>query len=284
MKSCALNSVMGIVGLLLFVLTFTACAGSGANRGPLSDAMKKSHSEDPKDREIRGVVREDEKDEEETPEYPADHWQYAPTATMADSVEYTEDTGEKVCVGLHGSGGTTWSTGANGYFGAGVDMLWHYDENPRKTIGFSLGVEGMHSKTMEVEDDTHGAALTTFDIGLKGRKYLTPDYTLFGGYLQYGFGLKYLMWNYDHPLHITDYDTEGNLVDSETVSCDGLWGIDLHGGLGADILKTDKALVSSDLILGLTIWGPETTEGFSNDYFKPFLYLRIEFSVLFLRN
>ena len=90
-----------------------------------------------------------------------------------------------------------------------------------------------------------------------------------------------MFWSYRNDLEIDEYDENGNYTRTDTVKSDQLWGFDLNGSAGLNLIQTENLVFGIEFNPGIIIWGPETYQGFTNDVFAPFLYFRTYLSLMF---
>jgi hypothetical protein len=64
------------------------------------------------------------------------------------------------------------------------------------------------------------------------------------------------------------------------ISSDQLWGFDLNAALGLNYIQFRHFSLGVELNPGITIWGFNTREGFSNDIFYPFWYFKTNFNLM----
>jgi hypothetical protein len=116
------------------------------------------------------------------------------------------------------------------------------------------------------------------NVGLLLKYYTTPGHTFLGHYFLFGLNYNHLFWEYKNPISVDYYDEFGEVVDTQTLHMDDLSGIEFYGGLGFNLVQTRGFQFGAELSPGIIFWWPETTAGFENDVFDPFLY--IKFSIV----
>jgi len=153
----------------------------------------------------------------------------------------------------------------------------------RRSAFIELG--GFYSPLQTVESDEFDPDSDTIVQALDGgifslyaqirlRFYTTPKHTFLGNYFGLGLGVQSMFWNYKNDLEIAEYDDNGDYIGTDTVNDDQLWGLDLNGSAGLNLVQTDHFIMGVEFIPGIIIWGPETYQGFTNDVFAPFFYLK----------
>jgi hypothetical protein len=116
------------------------------------------------------------------------------------------------------------------------------------------------------------------NLGLVLKFYSTPRYTFLGQYFLFGLHYTLLHWEYKNPILADVYDEFGYVIGTEEISVDNLGGIGLYAGIGLNLIQSPGFQLGGELSPGVIFWGVETTQGFDNDVFDPFLY--IKFSII----
>jgi len=98
----------------------------------------------------------------------------------------------------------------------------------------------------------------TLNAGIEGRFYPLPKQTFMSPYLMGRIGGMILFWAFQNPLK----------AGSETISSDSLGGLLLGAGLGLDIIHNKGFKLGVIVIPEVLLFGEETSQGFTNDYFK----------------
>lgn len=125
------------------------------------------------------------------------------------------------------------------------------------------------------------SGVSMFNIGWQTKKYLSNTYNFANPYLKFGLKGTYLAWNYKNTLYANDYDEEGNYLGETSINSDGLWGFDINAGVGINLFNSSKVNNFFEINPGIILWLPETSEGFSNDLFSPFVYVKFSFGLGF---
>ncbi|MBN2857459.1 MAG: hypothetical protein JXN63_03570 [Candidatus Delongbacteria bacterium] len=262
--------------LTLIVLTLISCSPSSRRAGSLSDAMEKASDDYHGERKVDAVV------EVEEPEYiPADSTFI--TYERSNENEPLKDLwlGLKFGTGVLSTksfyGVTSFAFTGNQFVGE------------RNSLSFDIGLEYSPLQTTQTaefvpEEDKivkalDGGVITLF-AGMDYRYYTTPKHTFIGNYFSAGAGVKSMFWSYKNPIEIREYDEYGNYTGTETISGDQLWGFDINAALGLNYIQFKHFSLGIEFNPRITIWGFNTYEGFSNDMFYPFLYLKTNFNLM----
>ncbi len=149
-----------------------------------------------------------------------------------------------------------------------------YSKKKRDALLFNFGFE--YSPIQQTNDiaNSISGGVSEFFIGGEHRKYLNPSYTFLGNYIQTGGNLCYMFWNYQNEIAVDEYDEYGNLT-VKKVGNDGLFGLDLFFGTGVDISQKNRRHLAFEITPGIKLWFPITSQGFKNDYFSPYFYLKV---------
>ncbi len=113
--------------------------------------------------------------------------------------------------------------------------------------------------------------MISLHTGLQLDLFTTPRHTLLGQYFMVGAGLERMAWSYRNII----------TVNGTPVGEDALYGVDLAGGIGLDILQSRSLQLGGELRPGVMIWLPDTEGGFANDLFAPTPYLRLALTLGF---
>jgi hypothetical protein len=234
--------------LLFTVMVFSACmTSSPRNRGSLSDAMDKS--------------RDDYEDEREVPDEP-DPWEIEEEPDNRAPDDQDPQTRD------FGSGGPSslmfivrggYEFGGEPFFDEGFDgELLVGDRVGQKAevylyAGFnSLETRDSHSVSESIKGD-----VLTLGVGMEGRFYPLSGMPYFSPYLLGRFGGFIMFWEFKNALQ------SGN----EIIDSDMLGGIMVGVGAGVDIIRSESFKLGIAIIPELSLYGEETGEGFTNDFF-----------------
>ncbi len=263
----------------LFMI-LSSCASTNRSAGSLSDAMEKASDEHQGERKI--VAVSDPEQEEE----PEEVYEYPQTEREETGVVFEQAT-KDMLVGVTAGTGMLSTESFYGMTSFSVGLEQFYQS--KRSAFIELG--GFYSPLQTVESDKFDPASDTIVQALDGgifslyaqirlRFYTTPKHTFLGNYFGFGAGVHSMFWNYRNDLEITEYDEFDNPVGTDTVSNDQLWGLDLNGSAGINIIQAEHFVLGAEFIPGIIIWGPETYQGFTNDVFAPFFYLKTNFNFM----
>ncbi len=254
--------------LLLAALFLVGCASSGRTHGSLSEAMDRASREDPEDRHM-----ESEADDGDDPSWFFEEDKDSDEKGDSDSVSPLDSipTASQFAISI-GNGAIT-SEKFTGFRGVGIEYSLLTQEKFRIDFEFEI-YQAPIQETSGLNQSLKGGVFL-FNFGVDLNFFTTPEHTFFGNYFFIGGGLSLLSWEYQHPIYLEhDYDTE-------RITSDSVPGIDLHAGVGINVMQTDFLRIGAEVMPGILLWNPETTEGFTNDVFKPFAYIKVNFVIRF---
>lgn len=232
----------------MIILFSTACTTSSThNRGSLSSAMDKSRDDyederDVPDEEIPDYDNEDQNDEDD---YYDDSNDYSPAGNTGPSSLQLLLRGGKSPVG-----GPYFSDSLNGEILVG-DASDHW--GVYLTAGFNvLKLNPDHNVSDSIEDKP-----LALNAAVEGRYYLIKDMKFFSPYILGRIGGFIFFWEFKNPL----------VSGSDTIYNDSLGGFLLGGGAGVDLYRGDIFSISASVIPEWYVFGEQTSQGFTNDYF-----------------
>ncbi|MDA3958190.1 hypothetical protein [Oceanispirochaeta sp.] len=248
--------------LLLLILTFlTSCTTSSThNRGSLSGAMDKSRDENEGDREVpdeddSSWWTEDDEDPDEDESEDQDD--------LYDTEDATRSPSEPMTLNVLLRGGRSlrarpyFSSDFNGEILIG-DRINHWEVY--LFGGFdNLNLYSTHALSESIKDNSFALY-----AGLEGRYYMFPDLQIFSPFALARIGGLYLFWEFQNAL------TSGD----DTIKSDILGGLLLGAGLGVDLYHGEAFRVGVTMIPEVYLFGEETSQGFTNDYFSSQGFIR----------
>ncbi len=268
--------------LTVVFIILNSCASTNRNAGSLSDAMDKASDDHHGSRKIVAVV----KDPEEEPETEDEVYVVRSTGNDDSGIAF-EDKPKDLSFGFTAG---TGMLSKDSFFGmTSFSFCLEQFYKSRRSAFIELG--GFYSPLQTVESDEFDPESDTIVQALDGgifslyaqirlRFYTTPKHTFLGNYFSLGGGVHWMFWNYKNELEIIEYDEYDNPTGTDTVSSDQLWGFDLNGSAGINLIQAEHFVLGAEFIPGIIIWGPETNQGFTNDVFAPFFYLRTNFNFM----
>jgi hypothetical protein len=286
-KTIALTFVLAIASGIII-----GCASS-VDRGSLSEAVDKSNDDYKGDRRVTGTSTDNGQDEESSSCLSSCLFGF-----MNDDDETTGSTPvnqETSSTVESGANPDFTITGPN-YFGARILTSNRLSINYTHSAGGGLLWVNHYKKKRAFEVALQTEVITTgeksrlfgsinrivdLELGLHTRRYSTPDFTVMGLYLKYGCDLNFLFWYYRNPVVSEIRNEQGNLLDSETIYTDGLFGINADIGVGWSLVQMKYAKISVELIIGGTLFWLETFESFKNDMFYPDGFIKADVEVMF---
>jgi hypothetical protein len=274
--------------ILLLVNLLISCASSNHNRrGSLSDAMEKA-SDDSEDREVETEpdpepeeYYEDEEEDligyytEEDTLTPYDEFQ-------ASSIDDSDFASSPAWFSIQG--GTGIIKGKN-YFGiTDNNLALGIDPVPQNRIAFNIGFALVPLQQTSALKQSLDGGVTLLNLGFNYNYYTTPEHTIMGQYFTFGFKYNYMMWSYKNPILADYYDDWGNYEGTEEISNDGLSGFEFYSGVGFHILQIKAFQIGGEVTPGVIFWVWETSEGFENDVFSTFWYVKFKVLINFRLN
>ena len=257
------------VSIILVIISFifVGCAPwSSPRRGKLSEAMEKAAENDKEKRTIEA----EEEDEEEIVEYGTIESQTQPQGFMNGDTSSTKAAGSNFTkIGLSFGSGILESSDYYGlnhihfYFGGDIAERW------RAYLSAGLGWAPIQ-QTSQLSKSIDGSVIL-LNAGLEFQRFSTPSYTFIGHYFLFGFDYNLLLWSYKNPIEIRE---NGRLT--ETISSDMLRGLGVYAGTGLNIIQTRHVLFGGSACPGTILWIGSTREGFDNDVFKNFMYIKFK--------
>jgi hypothetical protein len=279
-----------ITAILAF---FIGCSSSEqVERGNLSDAMKKSSDSYKGERTTEPAAQSQKNDD--SPSLFGLFFENDSTATQKDSSAYailqdsvkearqkqnssTDDNIRSFWLGVDFGSGilndreyfglSHFSLHLGGYTN---DFGWL-----QYSAGFNYAPVQQTSKLSQSLSD----GVFMLNVGASYRFFTTPEYTFLGHYLIIGGGLEWMFWNYKNPIQSPRTDNWGNIIGYDRISSDNIAGFDLHFGTGINIAQFPLLRLGGELTPGIIVWGFKTSEGFSNDIFFPFLYVKFKITM-----
>ena len=293
-----------LVSLLLSFSTMLLldCSSSNKHRrkGKLSDAMAKASDENKGDRKTETTydpqTDNDYSEENENEDYidivtsiVAESMEAQPV--LSDSIEEAGNVsnipGQSLTSSQNWSDGSPWLS-----FVAGTGLLKQNDYYGLNHFTARFGGYGSNRFYVALSGGLGWAPIhytsalraslkknvVLLNIGLLLKCYTTPRHTFLGHYFLFGLNYNHLFWEYKNPISVDIYNESGEVVDTQTLRADDLSGIEFYGGLGFNLVQTRAFQFGAEVSPGIIFWWVETTSGFENDIFDPFLY--IKFSIV----
>jgi hypothetical protein len=242
------------VPLFLSVALISCSTSSDYNRGSLSDAMEKTKDDSEEDREVPSEIKDDRDSDQEHEE----------RRNQGDEdINYEGLDASELMFSIRG--------GTNFY----SDPYFDSDMEGEVLLGVPAG-EGSFRfylfggvKILQAQSDDPIALSIKKDAiqlngGVEFRYYPLPELPVFSPYLIGRCGGFFLFWNYKNDLIWGD----------DTISSDIIGGVLLGTGIGVDLIHLKAFSLGAQLIPEVYLFGEETSEGFTNDYFDSYGTIR----------
>jgi hypothetical protein len=261
-KISAFHALFFVVSVLLAVLLISCETAPTQRRGSLSDAMNKSKDSNTGSRD---VPEQSSPEAKPTPEIPQD------SDDSSDSAATSSDT-------PFDSGSFIWGTRAGSTFSSSGDMGRDFD------LDLLAGVAGpkceglMYAGFKAVEpvedsdlDQSVSGSLLFLRLGGEIRYVPFDDREDFSPYIGAGVGGFLMGWEFQNDLSSS----------SGTIHGDSLKGAVLSVMAGMYIVRNETLSLGIAAIPELYLFGDLTSEGFDNDYFKPYGTVKFVGELLF---
>ncbi|NOR44788.1 MAG: hypothetical protein GQ534_04310 [Candidatus Delongbacteria bacterium] len=281
-----------IILTIIFALLLLSSCTTSRNRsaGKLSDAMEKSSDDYEGERKIKAVVTEDEEDEDE---YDG-HGGYNGDTNYHNEnplfVTYEKEQSTNVLIPQDQWLGFQFGTGflsSESFYGlSSFSLTGNMFTSKKRSLSYEFGFDYSPLQTAEIDlnDSTIVNALeggiVSLHAGFQRRFYVTPKHTFLGNYYSLGARVHAMFWEYKNELEVIEYDEYDNPIGTDYVKHDHIWGVDLNAAVGFNLMQFKHLRIGVEFNPGITIWWFDTYQGFTNDVFAPFVYLKTNFRFL----
>ncbi len=233
--------------LFSIVLIASSCmTSSGRNRGSLSDAMDKS--------------RDDYEEERDVPDNPDPWWER--------EEEEERQRSNSPQTSNFGSGGFSslmvlvrggYEFAGDPFFDTGYDgeILVGDRVGRRGEVYLYAGFNNLETNPSHSVSESIKGDVLNLGVGVEGRFYPLSGMSYFSPYILGRMGGFIMFWEFKNAL-----DAGGYEIDS-----DMLGGMMIGVGAGIDLIRTDSFKLGIAIIPELSLYGEETGQGFTNDYF-----------------
>ncbi|MBN2790046.1 MAG: hypothetical protein JXR69_07640 [Candidatus Delongbacteria bacterium] len=279
-----------IIYLLIIAFILTSCTSSrNRSAGSLSGAMDKASDDHQGERKVKAVVTEEDEEDEENEEYYGSHGYNGDTEFI--TVEKSQNnSNSEITLGKDHWLGFQFGTGilsSESFYGiSSFSVTGNQFTSEKRSVSYELGLDYSPLQTAEVDlnDSTIVNALeggiVSLHAGFQRRFYVTPKHTFLGNYYSLGARVHAMFWEYKNELEVIEYDEFDNPIGTDYVKHDHIWGVDFNTAAGFNLMQFKHFKLGVELNPGVVIWWFDTYQGFSNDVFAPFLYLKTNFRFL----
>ena len=283
-----------ILAIILTLVLLSSCTTSrNRSAGRLSDAVEKSSDNYEGERKIKAVVTEedDEDDENINDHHYTDNENYHNENPLF--VTYEKNESKNISLGRDHWLGFQFGTGvlsSESFYGlSSFALTGNQYTGEKRSLSYELGFDYAPLQTTETatfdpaEDKiVQGleGGIVSFFAGIKKRWYTTPKYTFLGNYFAAGVRIHSMFFEYKNELEINEYDEYDVLIGTDYVKHDQIWGVDFNVATAVNIMQFKHLRVGIEFNPGITIWWFDTYQGFTNDVFAPFVYLKTNFRFL----
>lgn len=259
----------GLIFLVsLFVLT--GCYTGRQPRGRLSDVMAKSADSTGADRQL--VIRDSIGSPSAKPLVKGGRTDIV-WSEQYDSEPETDGTRQEIYYGLTLASGSVRSDELYGLNTVSFSAEQYITGSLRGDITATAGYAPLQTTGKLDRAIRDGVLLGS--VGLDINLFTTFRHTFMGHYLFGGADYTYMAWSYRNPVEVVTLAPDGSVANRETVGNDALDGVDIHIGMGVNLIQTDHLIIGSELQAGVIVWGLTTRQGFVNDIFNPWGYVRL---------
>jgi hypothetical protein len=173
---------------------------------------------------------------------------------------------DRLHLGLVVGGGTLGGQSYDGYGLVGIDVGVYFGSQVagaaagrwRTDIVGTIGLPRFAGESIAGESFDNEVELA---LDVSARYYLTPGHTFVGAYPLAGIRFGTLFWDYARPLTVIE---NGEL---RTIKADYINYFAFYGGMGVSLVQVRHMQLGTHLTAGVRLYGWDTDEGFSNDFF-----------------
>lgn len=201
-----------------------------------------------------------------------------PNASDNNWTRATDEGNTNSYFGIRIISGLKYSSHYSGIAGGSLVFARHIEKQKRKAFYFG-GASIPTDETSDLFGSVDG--IGEIHAGYQFRGYSTPDHTWMGLFAHVGCELKTLFWNYNNPVYADVTNDWGELVEQETITSDGVLGLNGNVGLGWSFLQTRNAKFSVEASAHFNAYWVNTFNGFNNDLFSPDMELRLTLEAVF---
>lgn len=258
------------IALLIIVLLLISCAGHDhyePRRGSLKEGMEKTSDDYEGERKVKTTYEFDH--EPDVVIIHTDPYDHEDEYEEDDEEVIFSDAFKKLWISTKFSSGLMKSEHFYGFHQFNLGIGGYISEkNWLNTVaGYSYSPV---QETSELHSSIDGG-VHLLNIGVEWKLFTTPEYTFMGNYFLFGTGLDFMGWSYKNA--VLAYDDFGN---EEWIDSDLLQGYEFYTGVGFNLLNPYNVQFGLELSPGVILWHWRTSEGFDNDLFDPFLYLKLK--------
>ena len=270
-----------VILILLLMNFFSSCfSTSHHRRGKLSDAMEKA-SDESEDREVD--TEPDHEPEYYYEEEDDEEYVYQSFSDDTSTQGYEQRHPEVIDTELESSptwfslkGGTGIIKGKN-FFGFNhFNIALGKFPIPQHRIEFNAGFALAPLQQTSILKKSLDGGVTLLNLGFNYKWFTTLQHTFMGQYFSFGLKYNYMIWKYKNPILADTYDEWGNVTGTEKITYDRLSGFEFYSGVGFHVLQVEAIQIGGEIAPGVIFWFGETSEGFENDVFSTFWYMKFK--------
>jgi hypothetical protein len=259
------------------LLSLYGCASSGsAHRGKLSEAMEKASDENNGSRQVQPDGGSSYRRDDDT----SASWIArvlsggdSSVASMQPAVMISETPEKKESLqGWFSIAAGTGIISEKAFYGldhVNLRIGTYTSEHARIEMSGGIGwAPVQQSNTLSHSID---GGVLLLNAGFQANWYTTPKYTFLGNYFLAGGSYNYMMWRYRNAIY----------SGFQRITDDAIDGVELYGGVGFNLVQTSFFQLGGEVTPGIVFWVGDTREGFTNDVFGPFSYVKFKAVVNF---
>ena len=260
---------MKYITIILMIGLLAGCASSGGKRrGSLSDGVEKASDNNDGDRRVHTTYDPPEPSHNYNDDYNRQEDRFLGGSSYNDDDDGTFFINKPSFFTLKLGTGLLSHEHFYALNGFTLETGWKVEDNGK--FSFYGGVEHAPVKETDEFSSSLRDGTTIGRLGLEIKYLTSPDYTFLGHYFSLGLGTNLMGWSYKNPL--VAWDDYGN---EELIYNDMLQGYEIYIGTGVNIFNPYKVKLGTEVTAGVILWDWTTMEGFDNDLFSPFFYLKL---------
>jgi len=270
------GSRSGWLVILILSILLAGCYTNKQRRGKLSDAMAGASKSKKEERKVKTKPVKRAVHHDSTRVIPGQDSLYISRKKAFINIE----TGSKVSKPALGFITGTGLLKSEDFYGLSDFILSYESFNGQYwRADIQLGTTYAPIQTTGLLNESLKDGVLIVHLGIQANRFTTPMHTFLGQYFYFGFKINAMMWSYKNPIIVDEYDDFGIVIGEEEISHDVLIGFDLNLGIGLNLIQTHYLTLGGECSPGVVLWANETEEGFDNDIFSSFLYIKLKLCV-----
>lgn len=287
--------------IIIVILTLSGCTTTRVQRGSLSEAMDKAKEPDREDRQVEDSRRirepdpwEDDDpwddddtrifswwdlfDDEEPEPFEPEAEEDQPGSALKEDPNYKEM-----------EFGNIYGVEAEYRLSPTQDFMHtaalNYIIGGTGTYGSILTKTGLLYTPVASEGNFSESiyGINGFNMGLeiKNGSWQLAEITWISLFFESAF--TYSFWVYKNSIYSNVYDSDYNLIGTDTISWDGIWNLSASIGPSVMVKTNDTIGLTIEPALAMNFYAPYTTQAFTNDVLYTQPYFKVMCKVLFFK-